>query len=40
MRFNDVVEPAETRRILIQAFEMFWDKDKAIPTRKHGNMPV
>ncbi len=40
MRFNDVIEPAETRSILIRAFEMYWNKDKAIPARKHGNMPV
>jgi len=40
MHFNDVIEPAETRRILIRAFEMFRNKSKSIPNRKHGNIPL
>lgn len=40
MHFNDVIEPAETRRVLIDAFEMFCGKDRKNPDRKHGNFPV
>lgn len=40
MRFNDVIEPADTRRILIQVFDTFRNKERALPGKKHGNIPL
>lgn len=35
-----VIEPLETRAVLINAFNMLSAKRKARPSRKHGNFPV
>ena len=35
-----VIEPAETRRKLVQALEMLRSKRETIPQRKHGNIPL
>jgi acetyl-CoA/propionyl-CoA carboxylase carboxyl transferase subunit len=37
---DDVIEPSETRRRLIQALRMLRTKREAVPPRKHGNIPL
>ena len=37
---DDVIDPAETRRVVIAAIEQAADKKVDRPWRKHGNMPV
>jgi acetyl-CoA carboxylase carboxyltransferase component len=37
---DDVIEPQETRRRLVQSLEMLRSKRETIPQRKHGNMPL
>jgi acetyl-CoA carboxylase carboxyltransferase component len=37
---DDVIEPADTRRRVIQAFRMLRTKREAVPPRKHGNIPL
>ncbi|MHA1469252.1 MAG: acyl-CoA carboxylase subunit beta [Candidatus Asgardarchaeia archaeon] len=37
---DDVIEPHETRPLLIKALEMLINKRKSLPPRKHGNMPM
>lgn len=37
---DDVIQPAETRKHLIQALEMNYSKREAAPRRKHGNIPL
>ncbi len=37
---DDVIEPAETRPILIKALRAIRNKSELHPSRKHGNMPV
>jgi acetyl-CoA carboxylase carboxyltransferase component len=37
---DDVIEPAETRRRLIQSLRMLSTKREAVPARKHGNIPL
>jgi propionyl-CoA carboxylase beta chain len=37
---DEVIEPRETRPLLIQAFEMLRNKRVATPPRKHGNIPL
>ncbi|MFD4033754.1 acyl-CoA carboxylase subunit beta [Streptomyces sp. NPDC058637] len=37
---DDVVEPAETRRILIRSLAMLRSKRAEVPSRKHGNVPT
>ncbi|MGH2678680.1 MAG: acyl-CoA carboxylase subunit beta, partial [Actinomycetota bacterium] len=37
---DDVIEPSETRRRLIQALRMLRSKREAVPPRKHGNIPL
>ncbi len=37
---DDVIEPAETRRMIINALGAIQHKAEAHPARKHGNMPV
>ncbi|MFH1087981.1 MAG: carboxyl transferase domain-containing protein, partial [Chloroflexota bacterium] len=38
--FDDMIDPADTRRVLIRALEITAKKKVARPWRKHGNMPV
>ena len=40
MRYDDIIEPAETRILLCAAVAMLWGKKKDAPKRKHGNMPL
>jgi acetyl-CoA carboxylase carboxyltransferase component len=37
---DDVIEPQETRRRLIQSLEMLRSKRETVPQRKHGNVPL
>jgi propionyl-CoA carboxylase beta chain len=37
---DDVIEPSETRRVLIGALELLKTKHEARPVRKHGNIPL
>lgn len=37
---DDVIDPADTRGILIRAFESLEDKEMELPWRKHGNIPL
>ncbi|RPE26994.1 acyl-CoA carboxylase subunit beta [Kitasatospora cineracea] len=37
---DDVIDPAETRPVLIRALAMLRDKHADLPTRKHGNQPA
>jgi acetyl-CoA carboxylase carboxyltransferase component len=37
---DDVIDPRETRRVLVQALEMLRSKKEQLPQRKHGNVPL
>ncbi len=37
---DDVIDPAETRRVIVKAIEQARDKKIDRPWRKHGNIPV
>ena len=37
---DDVIDPAETRRVIIKGLEQAGDKQIGRPWRKHGNIPV
>jgi acetyl-CoA carboxylase carboxyltransferase component len=37
---DDVIEPTETRRKLVEALDALRDKRKSTPPRKHGNIPL
>jgi propionyl-CoA carboxylase beta chain len=37
---DEVIEPRDTRRRLIQALEMLHTKRDSNPPRKHGNLPL
>lgn len=39
-KFEDVIEPAESRKKIIQTLQMFWGRNKQRPARKHGNIPL
>jgi acetyl-CoA carboxylase carboxyltransferase component len=39
-KFEDVIEPAETRMKIIQTLRIFWGRKKERPTRRHGNIPL
>ncbi len=39
-KFEDIIEPAQSRAIIIRALEMFRNKKVSIPARKHGNIPL
>jgi acetyl-CoA carboxylase carboxyltransferase component len=36
---DDVIDPADTRRVLIRSLEMLAGKRAELPRRKHGNPP-
>ncbi|WP_304364716.1 carboxyl transferase domain-containing protein, partial [Streptomyces viridosporus] len=36
---DDVIDPAETRQVLISSLEMLHTKHADLPSRKHGNPP-
>jgi len=37
---DDVIDPADTRRVLIRAFDSLKEKKVELPWRKHGNIPL
>jgi acetyl-CoA carboxylase carboxyltransferase component len=37
---DDVIDPADTRRVLIRAFGLLRSKREELPKRKHGNVPL
>jgi len=37
---DDVIDPAETRKILSRSLDMLSTKREELPKRKHGNMPL
>ncbi|WP_407699936.1 acyl-CoA carboxylase subunit beta [Streptomyces liliiviolaceus] len=37
---DDVIDPAETRAVLVDALAMLRSKDARLPSRKHGNLPM
>jgi acetyl-CoA carboxylase carboxyltransferase component len=37
---DDVIDPADTRRILVRSLAMLRSKREDLPKRKHGNMPL
>jgi acetyl-CoA carboxylase carboxyltransferase component len=37
---DDVIEPGETRRVLIRSLAMLRAKKAEVPARKHGNVPT
>ena len=37
---DDVIDPRDTRRVLVDALEMLSTKKEQMPARKHGNMPL
>ncbi|MDF3004474.1 MAG: Methylmalonyl-CoA carboxyltransferase subunit [Oscillospiraceae bacterium] len=39
-KFEDIIEPAESRRVIINALNIFKNKSVTRPARKHGNIPL
>lgn len=39
-KFEDIIEPAQSRSVIIRALDMFKNKQVALPVRKHGNIPL
>ena len=37
---DDVISPAETRRVLVRALGILASKREELPRRKHGNVPL
>ena len=37
---DDVIDPRETRRVLVRSLEMLRTKREHLPQRKHGNLPL
>ena len=37
---DDVIDPADTRKVVVNAFRMLESKQERIPERKHGNVPL
>jgi acetyl-CoA carboxylase carboxyltransferase component len=37
---DDVIDPAETRRVLVRSLALLASKREELPKRKHGNMPL
>jgi propionyl-CoA carboxylase beta chain len=35
-----VIDPRETRRVLVRSLEMLRSKREQMPSRKHGNVPL
>lgn len=39
-KFEDIIEPAQSRAVIIRALDMFQNKLVQLPARKHGNIPL
>jgi len=37
---DDVIDPAETRRVLARSLDLLRTKREELPKRKHGNVPL
>jgi propionyl-CoA carboxylase beta chain len=37
---DDVIDPRDSRRVLIKSFDVLRTKKEQLPARKHGNMPL
>jgi acetyl-CoA carboxylase carboxyltransferase component len=37
---DDVIDPSETRRVLVRSLELLRSKREELPKRKHGNVPL
>ena len=37
---DDVIDPADTRKVVANAFRMLESKQEHLPERKHGNVPL
>jgi acetyl-CoA carboxylase carboxyltransferase component len=37
---DEIINPAESRLRICQAFEMLWDKQEDRPKKKHGSIPL
>jgi acetyl-CoA carboxylase carboxyltransferase component len=37
---DDVIDPRDTRKVLVRSLEMLRTKKEALPQRKHGNVPL
>ncbi|MGZ4689610.1 MAG: acyl-CoA carboxylase subunit beta [Acidimicrobiia bacterium] len=37
---DDVIDPRDTRRVLVESLEMLRSKKEKLPQRKHGNVPL
>jgi propionyl-CoA carboxylase beta chain len=37
---DDVIDPRDTRVVLVKALNMLRTKRESLPSRKHGNMPL
>jgi propionyl-CoA carboxylase beta chain len=37
---DDVIDPRETRRVLVRSLAMLRTKKEKLPQRKHGNVPL
>jgi propionyl-CoA carboxylase beta chain len=37
---NDIIEPRETRRVLVQSLKVVQGKEQVRPNKKHGNIPL
>ena len=40
MRVDEVIDPADTRAVLVRSLDMLRTKKEQLPQRKHGNMPL
>ena len=37
---DDIIQPCDTRSVIIKALEMAHNKNESNPPKKHGNMPL
>ena len=37
---DDVIDPAETRAMLVKSLELLKGKSDSLPNKKHGNIPL
>jgi acetyl-CoA carboxylase carboxyltransferase component len=37
---DDVIDPADTRKVLVRSLDLLTSKREDLPKRKHGNMPL
>ncbi|MFZ0172196.1 MAG: carboxyl transferase domain-containing protein, partial [Acidimicrobiales bacterium] len=37
---DDVIDPADTRRVIVRSLDLLASKREELPHRKHGNIPL